>query len=422
MSEDQPSHLNFNPPPPRGRRANGIDVGLFLDGLAWDGGELTLPSGMRYRLLVVGETARMSVASLRKIRSLAASGAEVLLGRRPVHPFGLAGHAEGDVAFKRLVVELWDGFSATASSRRFGKGRLWHGVAPEKVLEALNVPFDFEAVGADEIGFTHRRLADRDIYFVANHSSSSEVRRFTGVFRAAGTPEFWDACDGSIQAVEEFAAKDGLTRIPLELPHAGSVFVVFHRDGKTSVRGNAARTFQPRRKPLVRVFDLSSNWNVRFQDGRGAPSGDVSFPALKLFNTCEDMGIRYFSGTASYVKEFDCVPDGRRHFLEVKGVHDVARVFVNGREVAALWSLPYRCEVTPFVKPGTNEIKVEVTSTWFNRLAYDFGQPPEKRKTWTIWKIDGRPPPCLQPGAQLSDSGLLGPVTLHTLKTLNPKL
>ena len=221
MSEDQPSHLTFNPPPLPGRRANGIDVGLFLDGLAWNDGELTLPSGMRYRLLVVGETARMSVASLRKIRSLAASGAEVLLGRRPVHPFGLAGHAEGDVAFKRLVVELWDGFSATASSRRFGKGRLWHGVAPEKVLEALNVPFDFEAVGADEIGFTHRRLADRDIYFVANHSSSSEVRRFTGVFRAAGTPEFWDACDGSIQAVEEFAAKDGLTRIGRS-SHGGS--------------------------------------------------------------------------------------------------------------------------------------------------------------------------------------------------------
>ena len=377
MSEDQPSHLNFNPPPPSGRRVNGIDVGLFLDGLAWDGDELTLPSGMRYRLLVVGETARMSVASLRKIKTLAASGAEVLLGRRPVHPFGLAGHAEGDIEFKRLVAELWDGFSATASSRRFGKGRLWHGVAPEKILEALNVPLDFEAAGVDEIGFTHRRLADRDIYFVANHSSSSEVRRFTGVFRAAGTPEFWDACDGSIQAVEDFASKDGLTRIPLELPHAGSVFVVFRRDGETSVRGNAARTFQPRRKPLVRVCDLSSDWNVRFQEGRGAPSGDVPFPALKLFNTCEDVGIRYFSGTASYVKEFDCVPDGRRHFLEVGAVHDVARVYVNGVDCGFVWTPPFRADITSALRRGKNKVEIKVANRWKNRMIGDERLPED---------------------------------------------
>ena len=56
---------------------------------------------------------------------------------------------------------------------------------------------------------------------------------------------------------------------------------------------------------------------------------------------------------------------------------------------------------------------VEVASTWFNRLAYDFSQPPEKRKTWTIWNIGGATPPCLKPNAPLRESGLLGPVLLR---------
>ena len=102
--------------------------------------------------------------------------------------------------------------------------------------------------------------------------------------------------------------------------------------------------------------------------------------------------------------------------LDLGDVRDFARVFVNGREVAALWAKPYRCDIAPFARKGDNEIKVEVTSTWFNRLAYDFGQPPEKRKTWTIWQIDERTPPCLKPKANLRLSGLLGPVSLHNAR------
>ena len=43
----QPSHLEFDPAPPLGRRVNGIDVGHFVDALSFDGGELTLPTDVR---------------------------------------------------------------------------------------------------------------------------------------------------------------------------------------------------------------------------------------------------------------------------------------------------------------------------------------------------------------------------------------
>ena len=78
----------------------------------------------------------------------------------------------------------------------------------------------------------------------------------------------------------------------------------------------------------------------------------------------------------------------------------VADVFVNGREVRTLWGYPYRCEIGAFVKDGDNELRVDVTSTWFNRLDYDSGLPEKDRKTWTI----AAPP---------RPAGLFGPVTLR---------
>ena len=158
-----------------------------------------------------------------------------------------------------------------------------------------------------------------------------------------------------------------------------------------------------------------TGWHLSFPFGWGAPAKmrlDRLVPWKDLPGVSEEG--RAFSGTAAYETTFDLSdgPDGGL-MLDLGGVRDFARVFVNGHEVAALWARPYRCDITPFAKKGTNTIRIEVTSTWFNRLAYDFGQPPENRKTWTVWNTGNVAPPCLKANASLRESGLLGPVFLR---------
>ena len=161
------------------------------------------------------------------------------------------------------------------------------------------------------------------------------------------------------------------------------------------------------------------SWTLSFPPGWGAPERielDHLVPWKDLPGVSEEG--RAFSGTATYtanvelkMENVECGPDERVcMMLDLGEVRDFARVFVNGHEVAALWAEPYRCDIAPYAKKAVNEIRVEVTSTWFNRLAYDFVQPPGKRKTWTVWNVGGRTPPCLVPGAKLRPSGLLGPV------------
>jgi len=90
--------------------------------------------------------------------------------------------------------------------------------------------------------------------------------------------------------------------------------------------------------------------------------------------------------------------------LDLGRVEVIARVLLNGKPVGTVWSPPYRLDITRMVKPGVNRLSVEVTSTWFNRLVFDAGQPEAARKTWTIKGPDK--------GAALNPAGLLGPVTL----------
>jgi hypothetical protein len=61
-----------------------------------------------------------------------------------------------------------------------------------------------------------------------------------------------------------------------------------------------------------------------------------------------------------------------------------------------------------------NELVVEVTNTWYNRLVGDAVLPPEKRITRTNVTTSGG-----QPWAKLEplDSGLMGPVRLVPLAT-----
>ena len=157
-----------------------------------------------------------------------------------------------------------------------------------------------------------------------------------------------------------------------------------------------------------------AKWTLSFPKGWGTPEKivlDRLVPWKDLPGVSEEG--RSFSGTATYTTtvSFAAKPEGAMQ-LDLGDVRDFARVFVNGREAAALWAQPYSCDIAPYARQGSNEIRVDVTSTWFNRLAYDFNQPPEKRKTWTVWNIPRETPPCLKPNAALRESGLLGPVVI----------
>ena len=97
-------------------------------------------------------------------------------------------------------------------------------------------------------------------------------------------------------------------------------------------------------------------------------------------------------------------PAWKRVELDLGEVHSLAEVSVNGRPAGVFWCEPYACDVTPFLRDGTNRLEVKVVSGWRNRLIRDAGLSEDERRTWTT--------PMLKPDEPRAAAGLYGPVRL----------
>ena len=131
---------------------------------------------------------------------------------------------------------------------------------------------------------------------------------------------------------------------------------------------------------------LNGRWKIEFPSGWGAPDSLVTdlLKPWKELNLSEEG--RAFSGTATYKSGFhlDSRVSPKQVLLDLGCVNMIAKVLVNGKLAGTVWTEPYITDITEQVNNGFNELEIEVTGTWFNRLVYDAGQSEDNRKTWTI--------------------------------------
>lgn len=191
----------------------------------------------------------------------------------------------------------------------------------------------------------------------------------------------------------------------LKLPPAGSVFVVF--EGRVE-KGHAPAA--PVSKPrMAAQLEINGPWDLRFPPNLGAPAS-ATLENLASWTNVADEGIRFFSGTATYLKEIDAPESlglpGHRVMLDLGQVRNVADVTLNGKRLGILWKPPFELDITDAVRVGKNEFRIEVTNLWANRIVGDAKLPKEKR----ITRISQR----LRVDGPL-ESGLLGPVRLRLL-------
>ena len=181
---------------------------------------------------------------------------------------------------------------------------------------------------------------------------------------------------------------------------------------------------------LPKPIAIDGPWNVSFPPNLGAPTSAV-FPKLMSYTDSDDSGIRYFSGTSTYTKSFDLPAQNVNAplLLDLGNVMVNARVFVNGHDCGILWKSPYRINVTGLLKEGKNDLRIEVTNRWINRLIGDEQLPPDVEwrgvalKAWPQWFKEGKPSPTgriafttwhhWNKDDKLQPAGLLGPVNLY---------
>jgi hypothetical protein len=270
--------------------------------------------------------------------------------------------------------------------------------------------------------------------------------------------------------------EDGRTGLSLDFSAFGSLFVVF-RPGKAEpvaswtrvgsastpggrvwrtddaiviessqaglyeITGSSGARAQAEIRNVPPPLPFSGLWTVQFPSGWGAPPETTM--ELNSWTAHPDAGVRYFSGTATYLREFDLPEELLAQdivpVLDLGAVKNLAKVVVNGSTAAILWRPPFRAPLAGRLKPGLNRLEIKVTNLWVNRLVGDelhpddcewnplhfncndlTGQsirripdwvwtggprPQASRRTFTTWKFYSWSTP-------LPPAGLMGPVTL----------
>jgi hypothetical protein len=384
-------------------------------------GRLVLPDGISYRLLVLPNHRSISLAVLRKLRDLVAAGATVL-GPRPTEASGLQDYPKSDAEVARLAQEIWGrGPKKAQSIGTPGMGRVVADRTAREVLASDRILPDFEWEAAIEpppdesdshasrithqdaaLNFIHREAAGAEIYFVANRSNAWVDGRCT--FRVAGkAPELWDPVTGRRRFASAYEERGRRTVVQLEFAPCGSCFVVFREPAASH-----PATARDNRLGLRPRAELPGGWNVAFDPRWGAPVS-AKFDSLVSWTARSEPGVKFYSGTATYTKTFDLPTglgaQGKRCWLDLGDVRELAEVRLNGKDLGIVWALPFRVEITDAVKAAGNALEIEVVNFWPNRIIGDASLPKEQRLTQTnIRKLTKDTP--------LMESGLLGPVHL----------
>lgn len=417
-------------------RANGYDYhGMTADVLVRDAfvkdGFITLPSGMRYNLLVT-YSASLCPATMRKLRSLVKDGA-VVMGIKPDDAPGLSGYPASRDEVRAIANELWG--NDPAAGRRgidYGRGKVFWGT-PEKpnvrniiiqsygtvcymgcsreieVLRSIGVHPDFSYPGSGKeaceamLAYMHRHTETGDFYFVSNQAET--FRNADCSFRMTGKqPELWDPVTGEIRDLPDYREEEGSTIVPLEFLPGQSVFIVFRRDSQWVQHSTGQSNFVE----FKNLQELTGPWRLTFDPRWGGPDAVQTWDTLQDWSRHAVPEIRYYSGKVSYNTTFSIfeIPQHHRLYLCLGAVNDVAEIKLNGATLGTVWTYPWRIEITPSVRAGLNRVEIVVANQWVNRLIGDTSLKPEERITWSTHNP-------YSPDSPLLPSGLLGPVTIQ---------
>jgi hypothetical protein len=120
-----------------------------------------------------------------------------------------------------------------------------------------------------------------------------------------------------------------------------------------------------------------------------------------------EYALEQYTGFLYYENEFSISEPGKAVVLDLGKVSYMAEVFVNDRLVGSrLWA-PFTFDITRFVRPGSNKIKIKVGNLYLNEASVN-----EDMNLFMYKKIRAASG-MNKPNRKDFDAGLLGPVVLN---------
>jgi hypothetical protein len=155
--------------------------------------------------------------------------------------------------------------------------------------------------------------------------------------------------------------------------------------------------YQPPLVQAMQGLQLDKDWSVDFDRKWGGP-GMTHFAKLEDWTLHADTGIRYYSGTAIYKKDFHLIEKPSRAQLYTGNPGSVARIFINGEEAGILWCSPWQLDIAPYLEEGNNTLEIQVANSLINRMVLDASLDECERITYAYPALVSENDPLIPSG------------------------
>jgi len=455
IGEDVPKMTGTRDPElPLGYSYDYINADVIMNRLSIEDGRFVLPDGMSYKVLVLPKLETMRPELLTKIKELIAAGG-IVYGPKPLRSPSMENYPQADKLVAQTADEIWqkcDGVNK--KDVVYGQGRIFNGNDLRTVFSKIDLLPDVDKIKNDDILWIHRRVDDKEIYFLTNQTAAKVET--TPIFRVINKiPELWDGVSGKIRKTAVYESSKSGTAVYLNLSPYESVFVVFRdklsgpkpvkqiKNGKSDTAIYAVVNGYNVTEALigenglyiVQLSDgdekeitvntipdpirISGLWELNFESGKDVPQ-KITINSLKSWTEFENEAIKYYSGSVIYKKNVNISAEflnsADETILSLGEVGLITEVTINGKYLGDFWQPPFDIDIGKAIKAGENSIEIKVTNLWQNRLIgdakYPDGFPGTKQefKPWLSYDIG------INKNEEPIKSGLIGNVTIKALK------
>jgi hypothetical protein len=371
-------------------------------------------SGGAYRAVVVPECRHIPLGTLERLLGLAEAGGVVIFEEHlPRDVPGWGNLQQRRAAVERLLagIEIDENDSRRLKQTEYGSGQIMAGDI-EAGLHQAGVCRE-KMVDHAGVLFTRRWEESGRHYFIVNHGEAP-LDGWVPLATQVASAAIMDPMTGRAGMASTAHDDDRNAFVYLQLEPGQSVVLRTFEDRVVS--GPVWPYFAATGDPI----QISGTWQVEFIEGGPALPEAFQADELQSWTKRDDPEAQRFAGAARYTIPFDAPSTGKHFLLDLGRVCQSARVRLNGHDLGTVFAPPYRVLVDK-LKPRENALEVAVTNVSANRIR-DLdrrGEPWKNFHDINFVNVDYKPFDAS--GWPLSDSGLLGPVTLQPVEAKRPE-
>lgn len=378
----------------------------LLDRLDVSDGDLVAKGGSRSKAILVPALERMPPATLKKLMEFASQGATIIFQQKPAQ---VPGFLEAAAKLDELD-ELWESIQLQQV-----QNNLWlSSIGKGKILvdPTLDEGLTHASIQREELADTGlkfiRRVQGKDaFYYLVNHTAGP-VDQWIPLNHSGKSAVLLNPQDGR-KGLAETKHEENKWQVRVQIPPGESIVV--------QVLGEYFKKAEPwpYQNELEETIKLQGPWQITFGAGGPDKPEDRTLTDIHPWTDFPEESYQSFSGLATYETTFSLTqePGGKVHILDLGDVHESVRVCVNGKEAGYVYGLPSKLNVSGLLKPGENNLKIEVANLMANRMRH----LDQKGEIWRNYheinfvNIDYKPFDAS--GWDVMPSGLSGPVILE---------